>query len=1041
MSMAARAMGDGTSLRDLGTLFNAATLADLGDDELLGRYLASDSAASEAAFRQLVDRHGPMVLGVCRRVVGDRHEAEDAFQAAFVTLSRRARSIRRSDSIAPWLHRVARRIAVRAARRARPTTPLPEGGGPAVTALDDPVARGELRAILDQEIDRLPHPLRQAVVLCDLQEMTDEQAGARLGWPVGTVKSRLSRARARLRDRLSRRGIAPALLAGTGSLLASQASASTLPPALADAAVRLALVAPAGSAVPILVAQLVGEEARRLVLWKLSGAIALASALAGTTAWALVREAKENSAAAVAAVPKPDDGDSPLTLSASGQVIDADGRPVANARVYIREWVYRRTGRLDEQQSKEMHRTGELPDILATASTDADGRFRLADVAARSFGPEDDQYLGKTYFPWDLVVIADGHGVAWARLTPQNQRTPLSLKLPPERPLLGRITEPNGTPLAGVRIKVADLATLTAPVREFDTSDQRLGLNWSSIPLGATTDADGRFTIHHLPPEMRATLVGRLEKHAVCVAYAATTDQPQLDVLDVTFNLGRRETSISHVHTGIVPMVMKRSDHRLNGRLVYEGTGEPVAGAMVFNSNERLLESDADGRFALEELTAGEIVLHARAKGEGNDWAPLAVKVEIPDAEATIERTFTIPKGLQVSGRAVDSRGKAVPGVTVRYENDPEGNNIPSSFLLEAKTDAEGRFRLAVPAGKGWIVLVSATGTHRAPSETRGVGSPPSDAVSRPVGGPSGGSTTVRDFVLLASATAWVRALDEQGRPVEGAEVRFYRFGNEKIGFPRTDALGNAKVPSLDSERPSTLDLIHVGRKLGRSLTWSPKDLLREGEPGPLEVRLQPLASLTGQVLGTDGQPIVGPVIHLRSNVKTPEEGGIAMQSLNRVDADGTFRFDGLIPEGSYYVEVEASGYAGLNSVWFDAQPAEVRKLEPMKLPIADRRVEGIVVDRSGKAVERVSVGLNQRGPNSFNQAGTWFMDTDASGRFALTNLPRGPLQLMVYRHGAPGRSIQDPVYVEVTEDQGEVRIVLPDKRRRLEGIEGEINL
>src|SRR5262249_48128930 len=150
----------------------------------------------------LVRRHGPLVLGVCRRVLRDRHAAEDAFQATFLILLRRARSLDRRGSVASWLYTVAYHVALRAradaARRPPPARPVPQ-----------PPEAGwaDLQPVLDEELGRLPDSYRAVVVLCYLEGKTNVEAARLLGWPVGTVKGRLARARDLLRARLTRRGI------------------------------------------------------------------------------------------------------------------------------------------------------------------------------------------------------------------------------------------------------------------------------------------------------------------------------------------------------------------------------------------------------------------------------------------------------------------------------------------------------------------------------------------------------------------------------------------------------------------------------------------------------------------------------------------------------------------------------------------------------------------------------------------------------------------------------------------------------------------
>lgn len=195
----------GILLNQFERVFRLGTVAGLGEPELLARFVAS---RDEAAFTALVTRHGPMVLGVCRRLLRDERDVEDAFQATFFVLARRAGAIRDGDRLAGWLHGVARRVARRAqalaARRAARERlgedldgHLASSTGP---GLDD------LRGVLDDELACLPESQRAPLVLCYLQGLTHDEAAARLGWPVGTVRSRMARGRDRLRGRLARRG-------------------------------------------------------------------------------------------------------------------------------------------------------------------------------------------------------------------------------------------------------------------------------------------------------------------------------------------------------------------------------------------------------------------------------------------------------------------------------------------------------------------------------------------------------------------------------------------------------------------------------------------------------------------------------------------------------------------------------------------------------------------------------------------------------------------------------------------------------------------
>src|SRR5919201_6075575 len=197
------------------------------DADLLGRFVDSRDGL---AFEILVRRYASLVWNVCRRVLHDDADAEDAFQAVFLTLVRKAHTIGRRASVASWLHKVAPRVALEARRQAarRSAREVPVMEHPFTRPGDDAAWR-ELRPVLDEELCRLPEKYRAPVVLCYLQGMSNAEAARELGCPCGTVVTRLAWARGRLRKRFTRRGLS----ASAGLLAAAllqRAEAAAVPP-------------------------------------------------------------------------------------------------------------------------------------------------------------------------------------------------------------------------------------------------------------------------------------------------------------------------------------------------------------------------------------------------------------------------------------------------------------------------------------------------------------------------------------------------------------------------------------------------------------------------------------------------------------------------------------------------------------------------------------------------------------------------------------------------------------------------------------------
>jgi RNA polymerase sigma factor (sigma-70 family) len=346
---------DGVVQRQLRTLFNLGTIGELTDGQLLERFTTRGGEASELAFAALVERHGPMVSRVCRNTLNNPHDVQDAFQATFLVLVKKARSLWVRDSLGPWLHRVAYRVATRArastARRREHERRVAEMRPIVESCRCD---WDDLAAVVHEEIDRLPERYRVPLVLCDLEGRTHEQAARHLGWPVGTIKSRLGRARELLEGRLSRRGQGlPAALLITG--VESKSAEAILHGALVESTTRAAVVAAAGksSAVGVIsvrVAMLTAEVLKSMFLTKLkatSMVLLMAGALVTVAAGVVAQQEAGSRPAATADQPK-----QPLparTRSASG----VEG---AAAPAYIRRSRTMMIMRLEEEREAAKQR-------------------------------------------------------------------------------------------------------------------------------------------------------------------------------------------------------------------------------------------------------------------------------------------------------------------------------------------------------------------------------------------------------------------------------------------------------------------------------------------------------------------------------------------------------------------------------------------------------------------------------------------------------------------------------------------------------------
>ena len=249
--------------------------AGLSDGRLLERFIQHQD---ESAFAEIVRRHGLMVLGVCQRVLDNRHDAEDCFQAAFMVLMRKATTIHPREMVGNWLYGVAYRTALEARKLAARRRNLEKKKQ--AMAKPEPSAElwSELRPVLDQELSRLPDKYRFVLIACDLEGKTRSEVAGLLDVPEGTIASRLARARALLAKRLHRHRllVSPAMLA---RLLAERALAPSLPESLVDATANLA-TDPTGS----LGASLLADAVVKAMLWsklKIAAAAVCAAVLLG----------------------------------------------------------------------------------------------------------------------------------------------------------------------------------------------------------------------------------------------------------------------------------------------------------------------------------------------------------------------------------------------------------------------------------------------------------------------------------------------------------------------------------------------------------------------------------------------------------------------------------------------------------------------------------------------------------------------------------------------------------------------------------------
>ncbi|MDR3620524.1 MAG: sigma-70 family RNA polymerase sigma factor [Paludisphaera borealis] len=337
-------------------LLNIGTAGTASDGELLDRFVAGRDEVAEAAFEELVSRHGPLVLRVCRSVLHDAHDAEDAFQAVFLVLANRAGSVRDRGSVASWLFGVAHRVAMRGKRRAARKRAIdrlvaertPEGY---LAAVEDPDWE-----VLHEEIAALPERLRAPVVLCGLQGLTYDAAAMRLGASAVAVRGRLARAREKLKRRLTHRGVT----ASAGFLVAGavRPAEAAVPLSLVHSTLRIAQGFLAGGEAAVLARGVLNSMFLNQL--KIAAVLLCLGAWGGHRLWSAGAAEEPARKLTQASKPKQPESPPPAAYRLTGSVrVEGTGEPVPGARITVM---------LEEAVERR-------PDRLREVTSGADGRF------------------------------------------------------------------------------------------------------------------------------------------------------------------------------------------------------------------------------------------------------------------------------------------------------------------------------------------------------------------------------------------------------------------------------------------------------------------------------------------------------------------------------------------------------------------------------------------------------------------------------------------------------------------------------------------
>ncbi|WP_435011014.1 sigma-70 family RNA polymerase sigma factor [Tundrisphaera lichenicola] len=955
--------GLGSAYRHLRSLFGAGSVVGLGDGQLLARYSGSKD---ELAFEALIGRHGPLVLTTCRAVLKSEHDVEDAFQATFLVLARKAGSVQGVESLGGWLHRVAYRASLQLAREeSRRRRKEAEASAMTFPVASHPGPDPEWKPILHEEIDRLPKSQRLPVVLCDLESLTYQQAADQLGWTVPTLRCRLARGRQKLRDRLSRRGITASAVV---ALMAGSSASGSIVPALLVRSTVAAGTRGVTSAGVLALTQII---LRGMLMTKIQmGTTALLAALGLATAGVVASGAgrpdehrpamKPGTSPSPPAIAKADlpEGQKPGEMvEFRGVVVSPGGKLVANATIrWSRNFFW----------NDPEHREPE-------AMSGPDGRFAISAPREKY-----DQLASERWPIW-MVASAPGFGFGWIAPGPRHDpSSELTLRLATDDlPIEGRLLDLEGRPVAGATIRPYEVnvplgGDLTPWIAGFQDQEKPLDqgmdggiqLKWPSV----TTDPDGRFRLEGFGRERMVRFVITGPNVETAIGYAMTKAVPSIRVKNINL-------------IGPDPLVLNGASFDLAvapckpivGVVRDQDSGEPLAGVevkgMVYLERDRAFSpfnkvvTDDQGRYRLVGLPTSERYRMLASPGEGLPYLPREV-IEAADTPGMDPATIDIRlrKRSLIRGRLIDKQtGQPVSGFVEyhAFRDNPMLKQDQGLRDMETPlvwTQAGGKFSIAALPGRGVLAARASfdfeyrmgIGAERIEGYPRDNTSfstltnfvfPGSYHSMVEVNVDSEAESTEVDLQLDPGRTLEVTAVDPEGRPIGGTNARGISDMFSSLGYPEESS--TFTIYALDPSSPRRLTITHEGRKLIGSV------YLKGDEAGPLTIPLAPWGTMIGRVLDDEGNPSKyrGLESPFMTRHRSPEEAGDLPAPTHvgiPIGKDGRFRIEGLVPGLKYSAIVRNPENGMWGDVFQDSivGSGEVKDLGDLKVQAPEKKQE-----------------------------------------------------------------------------------------------------
>jgi RNA polymerase sigma factor (sigma-70 family) len=875
----------------------------------------------QGAFAALVARHGPMVLRVCRRVLGHEQDAEDAFQASFLVLAQKSGSIHKPDALADWLHGVAHRTAMSAkrslARRRNHEAQSARNRRASSPSWDD------VQAVLDEEIRCLSDSLRSSFVLCVLEGKSGPCAAQELGIKEGTLSSRLARARHQLRKRLLKRGIQLSTLLAALSVAETAAKAG-VPASLARATVGSGILVAAGrllpGSIPSHVAALAAEVTRAISFVRAKIALCIlctGGVLCGAgvlTRSIIARESEHLPTASTSSnilVQKERTNKKPKDPAAVrsfvGRVLTPDGQPVNGAKLYV---------------TPAMGYLRKPHNALHGATSGADGRFEITVAEA--------ELRSNT-----AVVTADalGYGPAWAQVSPAAQQNGVTLQLVKDDvPIAGTVIDLEGKPVSGATLRVQQInaaptgnldAWLAAAVNKkglsLELEQQYLSRYTIALSPAATTDRDGRFQLTGIGADR--LVIAQVDGPTIVSQPIRILTRPMATVqlLEHKGDTEYGEQSTVTTYYGSTFRYAAAPTRPIVGIVRDKDTQKPLAGVtiqsfMVATKPRWIVDNvqtstDAEGRYRLTGMPRGkgnQIVAIPR-----DDQPYVVERAEVPDTPglAPVTANVELRRGVWIEGRVTDKVTAQPVPASLEYFSLAANENLRDYPGFDGaivyrwfRTKPDGSYRAVGLPGPG-MLGVYADEYLRAPERNDEFAAKEASFATAPyhllfpvnyvaiasVNSNKGADSVKQDITLDPGWRFSGALLGPDGKALAGA--RGYGLTGMHWWEPGEIKDGNFEVLSFNPRRPRDILFVHARK----NLVGVARPPQKYG--ASVVVRMAPGAAVEGRLVGAEGHPRVGVALTLSFQPKHETHwNSYPSDEPITTDAQGRFHIAALLP-------------------------------------------------------------------------------------------------------------------------------------------------